>query len=201
MVPNSLKHIEFLSKNTFQHRHITRTPKLKDEIIEDLHKNHIKSQNSCNIVILPKSPFGKHKSYNDEENFYSKHFVFEESPDSPKSLIIQKKIGLLNKRMNKRGKSHLSRVKDEDNQESYQSEGGKLFCIKPKPLIEIYQDECERYKAFNLKMKEEANSRREKSPEYFIGGIFERLSIKKKSREDVYKKWENLFDSKVLGIN
>lgn len=205
MVPYSLKHIEFISKHNDQQRHITRTPKAKDEIVCKLHKNHIKSQNSCNIVILPKSPFGKHKSYNDEENFSENHFVFNETSESPKLATINKKIGLLNKRIKKKSlNSNLTRKKTDDLIEAYQSQGGKLFCLKPKPLIEIYQGECERYKAFNLQLKGDEmrnQAKRQETPGYFFKGVFERLSVKDKTKVESFKKWEGLFDSKILNLN
>ena len=205
IIPNSLKYIESRSKHSYQPRSFIRPAKEKDHVIKHLQMNHIKIQQSCKIVVLPKSPFGKHQAYNEETNFIENHFSFEKDPYSPKQELLSKKLGLLNKRINKMH-NRLSYIKkyDKETYEEFDSQGGKLFCKRPVSLIQIYQDECEQYKAYNLGQKFD-DLKRERSIfsklKYPAKNVFNRLySPKRKVDDSQYKKFEKVFDSKILKL-
>lgn len=203
---DSLKYIENKSKHSFQPKSFIRPAKKRDHVINFLQKNHIKTQQSCKIVVLPKSPFGKHQAYNEETNFLESHFILEKEPYSPKQELISKKVGLLNKRIKKmNNRVNLMKKSEKKTYEEFDSQGGKLFCKRPVSLIQIYQDECEQYKAYNLGKKfEDLNRERNNfsTLKNHSKNVFNRLySPNRKADDPQYKKFDKIFDSKILKLS
>lgn len=136
VAPGSLKEIEFKSYRksdkltTFHSSPIqNKTPRLND-----FSKNHVSLSPGAKIVELPKSPFGKHTTYNDETEFRSKHFL---NASSTENRALEKKIKLLRKKINsnlrnaivKKGYFRANQFVD-----VFRTNGGKLFSnvIKEK---------------------------------------------------------------------
>lgn len=212
--PSSLKYFEFSEKLSPKKIFHIKSPKSKDRILNSLAQDHISNKDGYRIIDLPKSPFGRHKPYNDGDNFFEKHFL---SPDSEKTLqqkSFQKKIGLLNKRIKRSIHKCISKKKNEsDDMEVFNTPSGVMYCKKNKSVMKIYELENEKFKVLNkidkkdnkpfgLKLFEikQNEKKQKKSP---IKRIINRLySIKKKNRfGEISEKYHKLFEDELLNMD
>jgi hypothetical protein len=83
------------------------------------------------IINLPKLPYGKHSSYNEEKGFLRNHFVFDDS-EATESQLLTIKLALKEKYKKKRKKIRLLVGNKEKLRkiEEFRSQGGKLFINK-----------------------------------------------------------------------
>lgn len=129
-----------------------RKPDLLTMILKSEHKATLEG---TQILKLPKLPFGKHKSYNDESTFKDKHFLEGDtnviSPERSKDLEeITRKFRLHEKKYkaSKRSRMHSARpmLCDFAFYDVYDMGPGKLVCGREEEVIHGYEKDKERYK-------------------------------------------------------
>jgi DNA replication protein DnaD len=107
--------------------------------------HHHKLSEGIQIYLLPKLPFGSHKTYNEEADFVGNHFQFNaETPDlTNKVETLQRKFQLLAKKDRKTGKFQRNRrVKTESpGVYTFKTKTGYLFCPFEEEMIKMY-DKC-----------------------------------------------------------
>ena len=127
-------------------KYLKRSSKPKDKLTISLGHEHIPNSEGYKIIDLPKSPFGKHKPYNEEKDFIEKHFFISGSPKS----TLNKKLSLLNKKVNKAKLRRSKKVQVKNDIDIFNTGGGFLFCRKNKSVMKIYEAEAEKFKRLNL---------------------------------------------------
>ncbi|OMJ93555.1 hypothetical protein SteCoe_3387 [Stentor coeruleus] len=55
-------------------------------------KEHLIMENLTNIINLPKMPFGKHTSYNEENDFVKKHILLSDKPPTDDQVVDMRKV-------------------------------------------------------------------------------------------------------------
>lgn len=95
------------------------------------------------IINLPKLPFGKHCTYNEENEFVRKHFAYDEETQLAEKKKGQKAILMKNKKLRKKT-SPLKTVASKKIIQEFDNVGGKLY-------IEFNQEPCVNY--FKQKVK------------------------------------------------
>jgi hypothetical protein len=121
-----------------------------DLLTEILRSEHKITENTC-IVKLPKMPFGKHKSYNEEKSFVLKHFVDPEK-DMQNQINndlneMMKKFRLYRKRKqsNKRNNTGAATSRYQQVYNAYRMEHGTLTCRNEGHTAEGYKNDKEKY--------------------------------------------------------
>ena len=150
--PGSIKEIEFNSNKSKEKekKHSIRfnSPARKVKLHE-LAKNHMSVHSGTKIIKLEMSPYGKHESYNKEDNFLKSHFI-----DFSKNITqkIAKKINLLKKKAHSDTKSRMSSrgyFKAMQNIDAYKTEAGVLYCKSLKNNL-AFIEEREKYRLENI---------------------------------------------------
>ena len=210
--PDSLRYLEFNQRNYFKPHPLPRAGKTKDKLKASLAQEHPQIDEGTKIIDLPKSPFGRHKAYNEHLNFIERHFLSTNSPETNQSRTYERKISLLKKRINK--KSQVCKTKGlkkfEKNLNIFATDSGNLFCKQNKSVMRIYELEAEKFK--NIHRIEQKNSND-------LNGKILELKIKSKSGRnlnevinrlytpspkmkisfiDSNQKYQKLFDSELL---
>ena len=125
-----------------------KTPHTPDPLSISLRPEH-KNNKSIKIYQLPKLPFGSHHNYNEEHQFVSEHFKFDDRPDElTKNLeVLTRRFRLNDKNYAKRAKSSHQRKKInfQPNSDYFKMECGYLICKKEKEITEIYEKDKDRY--------------------------------------------------------
>lgn len=148
-IPSPIQEIEYKQKY-FEKNTVLSTKKFKPKnlLMISLGHEHFPKQNGVKIIDLPKSPFGKHESYNGENDFYNKHFPVS---GSPKLNSLSKKIAILNKNTKKKMfAGRLTPVPFGKNLEIFDTISGKLFCKQNKSVMKIYEAETKKFQILNL---------------------------------------------------
>lgn len=131
--PGSIKEIEFRVLKKGVDKKINSFLKLEpisctNPKLREMAKDHISAHSKTKIVKLSMSPYGKHSSYNDEDNFIKSHFLKLTTNESKK---IIKKIKALKKKSNeilvfkKKSGGFLKAMQDV---EVYKTDTGELYC-------------------------------------------------------------------------
>ncbi|OMJ87300.1 hypothetical protein SteCoe_10984 [Stentor coeruleus] len=186
----NLDKIEQLEKQTIrgecadkpQSKTIQKPQKKLDLLTLILKSEHKTSLEGTQILKLPKLPFGKHSSYNDEPAFKDRHFLegntSQITPEKAKELEdITRKFRLNEKKYkaSKRNRLHSARPMFTDYAfyDVYDMCAGKLICAREEKLIECYEKDKASYK--EIAKRDLASAGKEKNE-----GIFEKVYVKKK---------------------
>ena len=108
--------------------------------------DHAVDENMPMIINLPKLPFGKHCSYNEEGHFVKNHIIYEETQVNDIQIAEIKKVSrrlLLNKKLaRKKGSPLMIMLKNDIKYKDFENETGSLHrqinkeqcenCIKQK---------------------------------------------------------------------
>ena len=134
--------------------------KKKGDILSKILKSeHKATVNGTQILKLPKNPFGKHNSYNDEYMFKEKHFFADDSdnlnPERLKELEdITRKFRLHEKKYKatKRNRLHTAKAKlsNLSTFDVYDMGAGRLICCKDEKIIGSYNQDKEKYRNLSL---------------------------------------------------
>ncbi|OMJ75345.1 hypothetical protein SteCoe_25542 [Stentor coeruleus] len=136
-------------------RTIQKPRKKPDLLTMILKSEHKATLEGTQILKLPKLPFGKHKSYNDDGAFKDKHFLESDttiiSPERNKDLEeITRKFRLHEKKYkaSKRNRMHSARIMLSDFAfyDVYDMGPGKLVCGREEEVVRGYEKDKERYK-------------------------------------------------------
>jgi hypothetical protein len=115
--------------------------------------DHFNDNSQSKIINLPKLPYGKHQSYNQEKNFMDEHFLNDESKATGIQLEdlkkISKKFKMKKRSMSKRSSPQHNRT-PETLYEEFRSQNGTLFVQKNHDAIVNYDKEKFRYSNFLL---------------------------------------------------
>lgn len=186
----NLDKIEQLEKETIrgecaekpESKTVEKPPKKLDLLTLILKSEHKTSLEGTQIIKLPKLPFGKHKSYNDEPAFKDRHFLEGNtsniSPEKAKELEdITRKFRLNEKKYkaSKRNRLHSARpmLTDFTFYDVYNMCAGKLICAREEKLIECYEKDKASYKEIAKRDLSSAGTKRNE-------GDFEKIYVKKK---------------------
>ena len=124
-----------------------------------LKSEHKATLEGTQILKLPKLPFGKHKSYNDDPMFKDKHFLEDRStvsqPEKMKELEeITRKYRLYEKKFKAHKKSRLQSAENMFSDmaffDVYEMGPGRLICSKDQQVIQSYDKDKEKYKDLSL---------------------------------------------------
>ena len=133
-------------------------PKIKkkvDYLTLILKSEHKATITGTQILKLPKLPFGKHKSYNEEPMFKDKHFLEDppsgSNPERSKELEeITRKFRLHEKKYkaDKKNRLHTAKAMLSDLTffDVYDMGPGRLICCKDEQVIGSYDKDKEKYK-------------------------------------------------------
>ena len=132
-------------------------PKKKTDMLNLILKSeHKASRQGTQILKLPKLPFGKHNSYNEESMFKDKHFFeekteSEEKPERTNELDeITRKFRLHEKKFKGSKRNRLSSAPPTFSDfalfDVYEMGPGRLICNKDPKVIESYDKDKEKYK-------------------------------------------------------
>ena len=158
--PGSISTISTKQRFLDSPKYFKRKLKPKDPRTISLGHEHIPSPEGFKIIDLPKSPFGKHQPYNEENDFIEKHFFISGSPKS----TLNKKLSLLNKKINKTKLQSSKKVRIKSDIDIFNTGGGFLFCRKNKSVMKIYEAEAEKFKRLNLHNYKDSGEARLKKP-------------------------------------
>jgi hypothetical protein len=134
-----------------------------------LKSEHKINDQTC-IVKLPKMPFGKHLDYNNDEKFVLKHFHNPSNPQNNEKNLefteISKKFRLQDKLKQylKRNKTGYMKNRYSNVYESYDMEHGELVCKKEEKVLEVYNNDKQKYQKFVFETNNA--SQRLKTPKY-----------------------------------
>ena len=124
-----------------------------------LKSEHKSTLEGTQILKLPKLPFGKHTSYNDDPMFKDKHFLedgkVKAQPEKVKELEeITRKFRLYEKKYKAHKKSRLDTARNMFSDlaffDVYEMGPGRLICSKDQQVIQSYDKDKEKYKDLSL---------------------------------------------------
>jgi hypothetical protein len=224
IVPGSIKYLEYSLKHTPKHKSPLKSSLSPESPNSNLSHDHLSLKfldSELKIIDLPKSPFGRHITYNDKNNFIQRHFISNDSPNCTTLQKIKKKIGLISKKVNKHkqyydatkssSKSYLLNHKNSKDYDIFNTVSGLLICKKNQDVMKIYEKETEKFKTankFEKKNSSDLNSKiLELNPKTKIrdlSHVVNRLyPVSPKpiiSFIDRNKKFKKLFEEEVLKI-
>ena len=150
LIPGSIKEIEFKHKYQPRISSFSRRFKPKDSQLNILGHDHLPTEDGFKIIDLPKSPFGRHKTYNENNIVIDHHFLSNDSPNNSSLIAFRKKLALMNKKCNKSKqiKNIVSKRINPDYQ-TFSTNSGFLYCKKNKSVLKIYELENEKFKNLN----------------------------------------------------
>lgn len=128
--------------------------KLKiDRLSESLKVEHKTQSDGMQILSLPRLPFGNHKTYNNESEFVSDHFITENDAvnhlDKAKALeVVTRKFRIRDKRVKYLNGLHHKRsmrLSQTEDFYMYDSDAGNLMCNIIKEVTDAYDAEKEKY--------------------------------------------------------
>ncbi|OMJ83558.1 hypothetical protein SteCoe_15464 [Stentor coeruleus] len=111
-------------------------------------KEHMIMDNATNIINLPKLPFGKHSTYNEESNFVQKHILLNNNIPTEDQILDMKKVSKimrLNRKKNHKNNTPIVRKCKNTHIESIKSDGGRLYIENCKEIINNYIKEKTKY--------------------------------------------------------
>jgi hypothetical protein len=140
-----------------EHKIPPRPKKKLDFMTSILKSEHKSSVEGTRILKLPKLPFGKHKSYNEEPMFKDRHFLEGNSnlinPERAKDLEeITRKFRLHEKKSyvsNKANRLHSAKPTfcNLASVDVYEMGPGKLICTRDQEAINSYEKDKDRYRS------------------------------------------------------
>jgi hypothetical protein len=161
---NSIKYLEYKNMYKKYSKECFYTPKSlkpKQKILTKLKKDHINLNNENYIFTLPKSPWGSHKSYNDQINFTETHFKSKESQNDNKVKEYKRKLTLLTKIINKTAHRKVRLEKFQKIKENiFKTKSGNMHCKRQLEAENIYEKANENYrkiKEFKFENSKEIN--------------------------------------------
>ena len=116
--------------------------------------HHQIEENLQKIIKLPKLPYGKHKSYNEETNFVSNHFINQNDPVSDEKAAEVKKVIKIFKNKSRykakiNAKSFRNSLKlvntNKTSFEEFTNEGGKLIVENNSSAYFYYNKQKREY--------------------------------------------------------
>ena len=134
---------------------IIQKPKKQLDLLSLILKaEHKSTTEGTQIVKLPKLPYGKHKSYNEEPTFKDRHFLDEKVPKNPDRIKdleeITRKFRLHEKKYKANKQTRLSSAKPTFSKNEYfdvyDMGPGNLVCAKDQESVEAYEKKKEEYK-------------------------------------------------------
>jgi hypothetical protein len=126
-------------------------------MVKQLQKDHITLKNCIHILDLPKSPWGRHDSYNDKNDFRIKHFSTPDNLCSKQTKTFYKKQGIMKrciKRLSQTNKKRLERV---IRTHSFESNSGRFYCSKDVEAEDIYVNDLEKTNNVEKRYKDATN--------------------------------------------
>jgi hypothetical protein len=140
---NSIKYLELQSyhrKPSIEGFSLLKAHQPKNRVITHLQRNHVTLKACRHIIDLPKSPWGCHKSYNDQSHFVDNHISSPDNRDSSQINKFTKKQKLFEKvvrktKKNTAGKEMNSRGKNI----VFQTNSGKLYCKRYPQAESMYE--------------------------------------------------------------
>ena len=118
-----------------------------------LKSEHKITPNAC-IIKLPKMPFGKHRDYNNEIQFVSKHFlnttrVLSKEQNEDLNEITKKfRLDDKNKQGVKRNKTGYVKCRNSPKVNTFNMEHGNLVCKIETGVLEGYDHDKEKYRKY-----------------------------------------------------
>ncbi|OMJ87146.1 hypothetical protein SteCoe_11222 [Stentor coeruleus] len=125
-------------------------PKKSDMLTLILQSEHKINSNNC-ILKLPKMPFGKHNTYNEDEHFVMRHFLNTDRDinkmQSEDLNEINKKFHLYEKRKlsTKRNKTGYVKSRYYKSYDTYDMDHGDLKCKREETILNGYNHDKEKY--------------------------------------------------------
>ncbi|OMJ78741.1 hypothetical protein SteCoe_21384 [Stentor coeruleus] len=178
--PGSIRYLELRTlhpQSSKDGTYFIRPHKPKDELIGHLQRNHISSRDGLQIVDLPKSPWGNHDSYNEQNNFSIDHIYSPQEAASKKVDNFNRKLRLFRKTIKKiQSKSSRKELSFKEKNMIFKTKSGNMYCPRNADTEKMYEQVNERFKKireFKFENSEEVN------------GIIEKLHIKYGKRADV----------------
>jgi hypothetical protein len=151
--PNSFKYLEFQSFHHATPKELPFMPKplkSKDKTFEYLKKNHVSLKQGLHICELPKSPWGCHRAYNENQEFCKNHFKKGNEDDSQMNSY-NKKLRLYKKIVNQVKNKDIVRTLD------YQADtfmlktpSGNMYCNKEKDVEQMYERVNQKFRRIRL---------------------------------------------------
>lgn len=131
-------------------------PKVKQNIdvqYEVLKKEHKIKEDGMHIMRLPKLPYGRHQTYNEEKEFIKSHFISESvdmSPEKGREIEdLRRKFRLQNKKFrandNRRCSLSPSCYANMLNYDLHYMKAGTLVCQKEANAISAYEQEKQKF--------------------------------------------------------
>ncbi|OMJ87679.1 hypothetical protein SteCoe_10522 [Stentor coeruleus] len=130
-----------------------KTPKKPDMLTLILKSEHKITSNNC-ILKLPKMPFGKHNTYNENEHFVMRHFLNTEldlnKTQNEDLNEVTKKFHLHEKRKlsTKRNKTGYVKSRNLKPYDTYDMTHGDLKCKREEIILNAYHHDKEKYIKF-----------------------------------------------------
>ena len=126
-----------------------KSPKKQPSLMQKfLRAQHRPAVTGAQILNLPKSPFGRHASYNEPPSFIGTHIVSEpNSPHVQKDINEQqRRIRLCQRQLQSAVGANAARLLQHDFDHVFIGKAGEFRCKRQAELERIYEEDAQRYR-------------------------------------------------------